>query len=221
MAEKENGKKLKIGIMGGTFNPIHIGHLITAENAYETFGLDKIVFLPNRIPPHKDAPDIATEHRVRMLELAIGENPHFALSRFELEKKGVSYTFETLTELQAAHPDHEYYFILGADSLFAFDTWREPETICSLCTILAATRHHMRTKEMEEQIAYLAKRYHGRILLMDNPTLDISSEEIRERVGEGKSVRYFVPESVERYILSHHLYQTEERSVSHVRKDRQ
>lgn len=207
MSWKKEQEKLKIGIMGGTFNPIHIGHLIMAENAYETFGLDKVCIMPNNIPPHKAAPHIAPEHRIRMAELAVRENPHFELLLTEFEKEGASYTFETLHTLKAEHPEHEYFFILGADSLFQLDTWRRPEEICSLCTILAATRYHLRTQEMEKQIEYLNEKYHGRIFLMDNPTLDISSKELRERVKKGESIRYFVPGSVERYICENHLYE--------------
>lgn len=207
----QDQEKRKIGIMGGTFNPIHIGHLIMAENAYETFGLDQVYLMPNNIPPHKEIwPAIPKKHRLLMTELAISQNPHLELLRTEIDKNSVSYTWQTLKQLKEANPDHDYYFILGADSLFQFDTWKRPEKICSLCTILAATRHHMRTKEMEEQIEYLNSRYHGKILLMDNPTLDISSQEIREKVGRGQSIKYFVPECVEDYIYENHLYQYKE-----------
>ena len=148
----------KVGILGGTFDPIHTGHLILAEAAYESFSLDYVLIMPNGNPPHKAGQVNATmEQRTRMVELAVADNPHLKVSDFEKTPQDYHYTYETLEFLKKEHPDTDYYFILGADSLVHFYTWMEPRRICEACSILAATRDHMESEELTARIQELSR----------------------------------------------------------------
>ncbi|SCP94992.1 nicotinate-nucleotide adenylyltransferase [Anaerobium acetethylicum] len=198
----------RIGIMGGTFNPIHIGHLILAENAYEQFNLDRVLIMPSGKPPHKENLESAsTEHRVKMAELAIGSNNHFELSLIEVESSGYTYTYETLAKLKEKNPDTEYYFIMGEDSLFDFEKWKEPAKICDKTILVVACRDVYTQADLDEQIGYIRKKYGCRIYKLDTPNIDISSSVIRKRVSKKQTIKYYVPEDVERYIYNRKLYQ--------------
>lgn len=193
--------------MGGTFNPIHNGHLFLAEHAYEQIGLDVILFMPSKKPPHKASLEVASgEDRLNMTGLAIQDNPHFELSTLELDREGVSYTADTLTDLTSENPNTEYYFIIGADSLFQITEWKTPQNIFNLCTVVAAGRNHLSKSQMELQVKRLHEMYGASIILLDMPTIEISSAEIRERIVSGKTIRYYVPEQVRSYIEEHELY---------------
>lgn len=198
----------KVGIMGGTFDPIHVGHLILGENAYQQFGLETVLFMPSGNPPHK--PDregrANTQERVEMVGLAIADNPHFELSLAETHEDGYTYTKETLERLTALHPDTEYYFIMGADSLFHFESWKEPRRISELCTIVVAVRDNVDTAKLDAQIAHLKEQFHGNIEKLETPNINISSEELRVHIRMGRSLRYYMPDSVAAYIRSHKLY---------------
>lgn len=199
----------KIGIMGGTFNPIHFGHLFLAENAYEQLGLDKVWFIPSKNPPHKRKPeDITEQQRIDMIQLAIQENPHFELSTLELEREGITYTADTMKILREQNPDIAYYFIIGADSLFLMDQWYQPQVIFDNCAIAAANRDNADQSALEKQVQLLKKQFNANIILIDMPTMQVSSCNIRERVAERKSIRYYLPGSVREYIESKHLYRT-------------
>lgn len=199
----------KIGIMGGTFNPVHYGHLFLAEQAYEQLGLDQILFMPSKNPPHKEKPEQVTEQqRVDMITLAIKDNPHFEVSAFELEREGMTYTADTLTLLTEQNPDTEYYFIVGADSLFYMQKWWKPQTIFDLCTVVAAGRDHSDKEQLQQQADLLVRKYHGRIRLIDMPTIQIASAVIRDRVAHKQSIRYYLPDEVNRYITNNKLYST-------------
>ena len=200
--------KKKIGIMGGTFDPIHVGHLVLAETAYEQYGLDQVWFMPSGNPPHKRnrAGRATDEQRVVMVQRAIAGNDHFALSMEDMQPEGYSYTYLLLERLQAKNPDAEFYFIIGGDSLFDFDTWREPAKICQRAKLLVAGRNQVSKLQVEEQMQALAQRYGGEFLLLDVPNLDISSNMLRQRTMEQKSIRYYVPDSVGSYISEQHLY---------------
>lgn len=201
----------KVGIMGGTFDPIHTGHLILAEAAYEAFQLDYVLVMPNGNPPHKPGQvQVSMENRIRMTELGIADNPHLRLSDCENTPLDYHYTYQTLEYLTAANPDTEYYFILGADSLMSFDSWKEPGRICKNCIILAATRYRMEHKDLQKQIQHLTQLFNARIYLLETPNIDISSHMIRERLRLGKSIKYYVPAAVEAYILEQGFYQTQE-----------
>ncbi|MDF2512434.1 MAG: hypothetical protein K0S04_2300 [Herbinix sp.] len=197
----------KIGIMGGTFNPIHFGHLFLAENAYEQLGLDMVLFIPSKNPPHKNKPeDITEQQRIDMIQLAINENPHFELSTMEMEREGMTYTADTMTILKAENPDTEYYFIIGADSLFLMDKWYQPQIIFDNCIVAAANRDHADQVAMAEQVKLLKNQYHANIILIDMPTVQVSSCNIRERVAAKKSIRYYITDPVLEYIESKSLY---------------
>ncbi len=199
--------KKKIGIMGGTFDPIHIGHLILGEAAFQQFGLDKVLFMPSGNPPHKPGRQGASnDDRVNMVSLAIAGNPHFELSLEEMHQYGYIYTSKTLRRLTEAHPDCEYYFIMGADSLYAFDTWRDPEVICQHAILVAAIRDHLPTEELDQKIIEVSARYHGDIRKLQTLNIDISSQTIRQWVKEEKSCRYYLTDPVIDYIRKHQLY---------------
>ena len=202
------GKCKKKGIMGGTFDPIHIGHLILGENACLQLGLDSILFMPSGNPPHKPhRPGRATTmQRVEMVRLAIEDNPHFELSLAETHDQGYTYTEETLRRLTAENPDTDYYFIMGADSLFQIETWHEPAVIMADCIILAAMRNHTPDDVFKKQMDYLEAKYHADIRFLNIPDLALSSSEIRRRVREHQSIRFMVPEGVREYIEEHQLY---------------
>ena len=197
----------KVGILGGTFDPIHTGHLILAEAAYESFSLDYVLIMPNGNPPHKAGQvNVSMAMRTRMAELAVSDNPHLCVSDFEKTPQDYHYTYETLEFLKKEHPDTDYYFILGADSLVHFHTWMEPRRICEACSILAATRDHMESEELTARIRELSRVFGAHIYPMETPNIDISSNMIRERVRTGRSIRYYVPEAVEEYIYKKGLY---------------
>ncbi|HJB01390.1 MAG TPA: nicotinate-nucleotide adenylyltransferase [Candidatus Mediterraneibacter merdavium] len=199
---------MKVGIMGGTFDPIHIGHLLLGEFAYEDFHMDEIWFMPNRNPPHKVAEhtEEAMHHRIEMVKLAVRDVPHFSLSLYEAETEAHSYTYSTLREFNRRCPDDDFYFILGADSLFAIEEWRNFEEIFPACTILAAMRDDKDAQSMQLQIDYLSERYGARIELLRAPLVEISSTTIRRRASLDLSVRYMVPDAVADYIKRHQLY---------------
>ena len=202
-------EKRRVGIMGGTFDPVHVGHLILGERAYEQFQLENVLFMPSGNPPHK--PDrrgrAALLERIEMVRLAIAGNPHFKLSLAEAHEEGYTYTRETLERLCAEHPDIEYYFIMGADSLFSFENWKNPERIAQLATLVVATRDHVNETELELTAERLEKLYGAKIRVLSTPNLDISSQMLREWIAEGKSARYYVPDAVLRYIHDTKLYQ--------------
>ena len=198
----------KIGILGGTFNPIHYGHLLLGETAYQDFGLDKVLVMPNKNPGYKDIDkDISDWDRLNMVKLAIADNPHFELSTIEYEREGITYTADTLLELKAYHPDEEYYFIMGADSLFHMESWHKPEEILQLATILVAGRDGASRNEIDSQIDYLSNRFEAcNIEYLDAPAYDISSYMIRKLVKSHKNIRYMVSETVREYIYENNLY---------------
>lgn len=197
----------KIGIMGGTFNPIHYGHLFLAENAYEQVGLDKVLFMPSKNPPHKEKPvNITEQQRVDMINLAIEDNPHFELSRMELEREGMTYTADTLAILKRENPNTEYYFFVGTDSLFMMQDWRKPQEIFNLCTIVAAGRDNANEEQICRHIKYLEKQFNASIIYIEMPTIQLASCEIRERIAQNRTVRYYMPDSVIEYIKKNELY---------------
>ena len=201
-------KRRKIGIMGGTFDPIHIGHLILGEKAYEQLELEKVLFMPSGNPPHKKNRKgrASDEQRVEMVARAIAPNPHFELSTIEMHEEGYSYTYRTLEQLNAENPDIEYYFIIGADSLFSLDSWMKPDRICAACTIVVATRNHTPVGKIDVEMKRLQEKYHGNFIRLDTLNIDVSSQILRRWVQEGKSIRYYCSDSVISYIESQKIY---------------
>lgn len=206
----------RVGIMGGTFNPIHNAHLVLAEHAWHQFGLDTVLFLPNGNPPHKllDKGEASDRDRLEMVRLAISGNPHFQLDPEEMERYGYSYTRDTLRRLKEKEPDTLFYFIIGADSLMSFDQWYQPEEICRYCVLLAAVRNGMSSEEMVHQREYLQKKYQAQIEFIDMPDLNISSSRLRRMRRDGQSIRYYIPEAVYEYIQKAGLYLTNEQMTA-------
>lgn len=198
----------KVGIFGGTFNPIHMAHLIIAEIAQEEAGLDEILFIPSGCSYLKDVSGILpAKDRIRMTGLAIEDNPHFALSTIEIDRGGNSYTCDTLEELKESYPDQEFYLIVGADNLFTMEQWKDPEVIFRDAKILAAVRGSKKRADMEEKIADLKEKYDADITLLHVNHVDISSSMIREKIAKGRSIRYMLPEKVREYIMKNHFYE--------------
>ena len=201
-------KKHKVGIMGGTFDPIHVGHLILAESAYQQFGLETVLIMPSGNPPHKKdrtgGPTL--DQRIEMVSLAIEDNEHFTLSTEEAHDKGYTYTRATLERLTSEYPDTEYYFIMGADSLFYFDSWKDPERIAQLAVLVAATRYHVDEEQLSETIASVKQKFGATIEKLSTPNMDISSSMIRDWVRQKRSIRYYVPDQVIDYIKKTGLY---------------
>ena len=197
----------KVGIMGGTFNPIHYGHLFLAEQAYEQIGLNSILFMPSKNPPHKKGQEIiSAEHRLNMVKQAVMDNPHFEVSTMELDREGMTYTADTLKAMTSDNTDMEYYFIIGGDSLLQITEWRDPQTIFNLSIIVASGRDHLTEDTLIQQAEELKRTYGARIVLLDMPTIEISSADIRSRIAAGKSIRYYLPQTVLNYITSHGLF---------------
>lgn len=199
----------KIGIMGGTFDPIHNGHLLLGRQAYQEYGLNQVWFMPSGIPPHKkDHTVTAVEDRLAMVRLAISEYPFFVCSDFEIRRQGNTYTAETLKLLGEAYPKHTFFFIIGADSLYQIESWYHPREVMEQTTLLVAGRDYPQAPcSMEEQIARLKAAYGADIRLLHCEEIDISSGELRRMGAEGKQLSSYIPECVEQYIQTHGLYQ--------------
>ncbi len=198
---------MKLGLMGGTFNPIHYGHLAAAEECRVRLGLDRVHFIPAGEPPHKRGrPVTPAADRVAMVELAIADNPGFELCRIEVERCGPSYTSDTLAELREIHGSSaELYFIVGMDSLTEILTWHEPARIAELARLVAVSRGGVAPFDpglLEPGIPNARER----VVVLSGPELAISSTDLRERVARGLPIRYQVPPSVEEYIRGHKLY---------------
>lgn len=201
----------RIGIMGGTFNPIHHVHLIMAEEARRQFRLKKVLFMPSKNPPHKEKKSIVSDaHRKRMIKHAIADNPHFEFSDVELKREGTTYTRDTLAFLKERHPDAAFYFILGGDSLASMESWYEPEEIFANCHILAAGRDDTDGSRIQKWMAFYREKYKARISEIHMPLLAISSEMIRKKLDDGHSISDYVPSCVERYIRANALYGCQE-----------
>lgn len=197
-------KKQRLAIYGGTFDPIHMGHLLIAETSRTLLGLDRVYFLPAFSPPHKDFKGDSARARLDMLELAIQDNPHFAIDYREIESGKVRYSVDTVKEIQKENPDHEICFIVGEDSLMDIGTWHRPEDLLSRVHLVVATR--MGIKGDPEKKAEALRRQGYQITLFSRFITGLSSTEIRREVKAGRSIHYAVPEKVEKYILERGLY---------------
>lgn len=190
--------------MGGTFDPLHYGHLVIAEMARAELGLERVVWLPAGDPPHKDRRCISPqEHRYAMTLLATAEHPAFEVSRLEMEREGPSYTLLTVEHFRREYPEAELYFIVGADSILEILTWHRHAELVRACRFAAATRPGYDLAQMR---TVLPPDYLERIDPIVTPGVDVSSTELRERLRTGRSVRYLVPEPVEAYVRKHQLY---------------
>ncbi|HZU66092.1 MAG TPA: nicotinate-nucleotide adenylyltransferase [Ktedonobacteraceae bacterium] len=203
-------KERRIGVVGGTFDPIHFGHLVIAEEVFATLHLAEMVFVPAGQPPHKPDRGITPpEQRLAMLELAIASNPHFTISRVDLDRPGPSYTVETLRLLREQWGEQTaIYFVIGWDSLEDLLHWYDPAGILEQLDYLVAV-HRPGYKDGEDYINRLEERLPGikqRLITLPAPQLEISATELRQRVADGRPIKYQVPEAVEQYIMQHGLY---------------
>lgn len=196
----------KIGILGGTLDPIHNGHIIMAEYAKNQLNLDKVIIMPTGNPPHKNINNITdADIRSSMVKIAIENIDYLEYSDFEIKRQGVIYTSDTLELFIEENPEAEIYFIMGADSLLAIETWHEPGKILKLCKVVVGDRDNSNDKIIN-QISYLKNKYDAYIIYLNMPLVDISSTYIKECIKNGKSIQNFVPEKVEEFILKNNLY---------------
>ena len=224
---------MRIGIMGGTFDPIHLGHLRAAEEIYWAFGLDRIIFVPAARPPHKEEVVAASAmHRYEMVSLATVFTPYFTVSPIELQREGKSYSVETVREFQRlSGPDTNLYFVVGVDAFLEMSEWREAKELLTLARVIVTARPGWRLDEMEHLLAPEQRRLLGhptfrylkvsevdperveeapaprQVLLVEVVSLDIASREIRQLVEEGRSIRHLVPDTVAAYMAKNRLYQ--------------
>ena len=205
--EETASARKKVGIMGGTFNPIHLGHLIIGECAWQQLGLDLVLYIPAGNPPHKrERTGADNAQRLQMTRLAVAGNPHFQVSSIEMDDPEPSYTSRTLRKLTSEFPDTDFYFLMGSDSLLSFSSWKTPETIASLCTLCVAVRDLLPDQDFERAADMIRTNYHARIIKLLTPNVDLSSTMLRERIAEGGSIRYFMPEAEAEYILKEGIY---------------
>lgn len=215
----------RIGILGGTFNPIHLGHLAAAEEIRDRLRLEKVLFIPSFLPPHKHEEDMPSAvQRQEMVRLAVSDNPHFRLSDIEIKRGGKSYTVDTIETLQRSHPGAELCFITGVDSFLDIKTWKDWERLLTLCSFVVISREGHRFRDLtrlefmakaeedlraldERRIWRAAVRSGGMTVYLEMiPFYEISSTDIRTRIGQGRSIKYHLPEAVERYIIENKLY---------------
>jgi nicotinate-nucleotide adenylyltransferase len=187
-------KIMKIGILGGAFNPPHLGHLILAQEAYERLHLDKVLFIPTYISPHKQSPKVSAAARMDMVALTIEGNEHFQVSDIEIKREGISYTIDTLRQLKESNKTYELYLIIGSDLANDFSTWKDFELIKQLVSRIVAERREF-PLEYENGFTHL-----------DMTPVGVSSSEIRKHLQKGRSIRYLVRDNVEEYIKQHKLY---------------
>ena len=197
---------MRLGIYGGTFDPVHYGHLILAEQCREQCALDEVWFIPAAVPPHKIGGDISPgEARCEMLELAIAGYSEFQISRMELERDGPSFTVDTLSALQREDATRELFLLIGADSLADFPTWREPARIAELARLVVVNRGED-APDLSAVEDALGREIVDRIEVVSMPGIDLSATDVRRRVAGGKSIRYMTPRAVEVYVGEHGLY---------------
>jgi len=196
-----------LGIIGGTFNPIHYGHLIAAEFTREAFALDRIIFVPSCRPPHKNPEEILdSRHRLAMVEIAVRGNPFFSVSTLEIDRQGLSYSVETVDSIRSMHFGTNLYFILGIDAFMLMNTWKDTERLAELCSMIVVTRPGYELNPADECFAGVPLLMWQKMEVIAIPGFEISSSAIRERVAQRKTIRYLLPSGVEDYIHTNQLY---------------
>jgi nicotinate-nucleotide adenylyltransferase len=194
-----------IGILGGTFNPPHVGHLVMAQSALDHLDLDRVVLMPVAVPPHKEArEDPGAEERVDLCRLAVGDDDRLEVSTLEVDRGGASYTVDTLRTFHELEPEHDLIFIVGGDMAQSLPAWRDPETILQLARLAVAEREGVRREDIARRLNPLHDG--DRVLFFDMPRIDVSSSAIRRRVAEGRPIRYLVPDAVADAIAERGLY---------------
>lgn len=198
---------MRIGIFGGTFDPVHYGHLLLAETCREHLRLDEVRFVPAATPPHKLHQEISDGNvRADMLGLAVAGYREFVVDCREVKRKSPSYTVDTLQEFAAEFPVAELYFLVGADSLRDFLSWREPERIVRLATLVACNRPGLPKLQDEQVVQWVGPEIADRVVTLQMPGTDISASEMRDRVRDGRSLRFLTPRAVEAFVIEHGLY---------------
>lgn len=211
LSERPMPKANKIGLLGGTFNPVHNGHIRMAQIAFEEFLLGKVLFLPSGQPPHKQGDFIAPAHmRTDMLKLAIYDYPSFFVSNVEIERKGTTYTVDTLEYLTLENPGSEYYFIIGADTLFELHTWKNIERILGLTKFICVLRPGTDYNKVISYANLMQAKYPGSVMVAESKGPSISSTKVRELASTGQSLEGYVPREVAQYINGNRLYFCEE-----------
>lgn len=201
-----SGRCIKIGLMGGTFDPIHNGHLVLAEQVRTRFQMDKIIFIPSGNPPHKQSM-ADKDHRYNMTKLAIEDNEFFEISTIELDQDHKTYTIDTVKRMKAEYGDNtEVYFITGADAIIDLPTWKDFDELVTICKFIGSTRPGIEDKELSEKIDSLVRDHQANITITQVPALAISSTDIRRRVKYNLSIKYLLPAKTEAYIYEHELY---------------
>ncbi len=196
---------MKLAIMGGTFNPIHIGHLVCAEEAVSQFELDQVLFMPTGLPPHKEIrKGVSSEARFQMCMIATRDNPLFEVSRYEINREETSYTVDTIRHFRRQQPETDLYFISGADAILEILEWKDPDELLSMAMLIGATRPGYPLDRISGNLEKFLQA--KKVKIMEIPGIGISSTMIRDRVSEGKSIRYLVPEGVRRFIYEEGLY---------------
>lgn len=203
----EPGKR-RLGIMGGTFDPIHLGHLVAAEEAYHFFDLDKVLFIPAARPPHKNLENVTNiSHRLQMVDLATAANSHFEVLDIETKRQGPSYTVDTIRELSNEYNGTtELFFITGEDAILQIMNWRDPEVLLQFTNFIAVSRYGRPAGEHDHFMAQLPENVREKVYPLEIPLIGVSSTDIRDRIAKGRSIRYLVPDVVEVYIREKNLY---------------
>lgn len=198
---------MRIGILGGTFDPVHYGHLLMAETCREQLQLSEVRLMPAGSPPHKPDRKITDGHaRADMLALAVSGYPEFVIDRRELRRKGPSFTVDTLREIKQQFPEAEIFLIIGADSLKDLASWREPETIMQLATVVAVNRPGQPQLTKQQAAEWVGEAFAENIKLLSMPGTDLSATELRQRIKDGKELRFMTPKAVEAFIKQHSIY---------------
>lgn len=199
----------RVGIMGGSFDPVHLGHLVIAQDAAEHLGLSKVVFIPAAIPPHKQhVQQVDAGHRLNMLNLALEDNAMFCVSDAEIQRGGLSYTVDTIKALRDIHRDADLFLIVGSDTLVELHTWHRIDEVLQLCSVATVLRPGIDSIDIIEQRIQLPERCKMELMdhVIETHRIGISSTEIRQRIAAGRSICYLVPPEVEAYIYEHGLY---------------
>lgn len=199
--------KEKIGLLGGSFNPIHTGHLLLAESARDQFELDRVIFIPTGNNPFKiSQDDISREHRLKMVELAIKGNPYFELMTHEIDQQGITYTIDTVREIKKIFPEGDFYFITGADLMFEITLWKGAPELLKAVKFITTFRPGYSHEKLDNRIQELQEIYEASIFKLYATEMDIASSDIRSRIKNGYSIRYLLPKAVEEYIYKQKLY---------------
>jgi nicotinate-nucleotide adenylyltransferase len=200
-----------LGILGGTFDPIHYGHIVAAECARDAFKLDRVIFVPAARPPHKEGVEVLdSQERLHMVSAALKDNPHFAVSALEIERPGLSYTIETIEFFQEQYTGVQIYFIMGTDALLLLNTWKEADRLAAMCRFIIVTRPGYHLDRSHAGLQDITPVLWDNLQVLPVPGLHISSSDIRQRVARGQTIKYLLPPVVEEYILQRGLYVKED-----------